>query len=200
MRTQLRTAQSKGNANAAIETQLVAEKSIRRDVLIARESTLTAFRPSVRPSYLRLTIRSPSAYPRGMAQHPPLPRRVAWFAPWTWRRRWQVAAALPTLLVAYGLSLGPALGFVGHGDLSASGVAYAYRPLLMVQCRSPRSMHNAVERYLRAWDSPAFDAVEWQHLSWDLGGLPLITPGRALFSSLDEEESLLLPTDASEAR
>jgi hypothetical protein len=103
------------------------------------------------------------------------------------------------LLIAYVLSLGPAIGFVGHGCLSAGGVARTYRPLLVVQLRAPRSLHNAVERYLRAWDSPAFDAVLWQHLSWDLGAFQFLTPGRALFSSLLEEEDLLLPADTTNA-
>lgn len=39
-----------------------------------------------------------------------LPRRIAWCAPWTWKRRSQIVAGLLLLLVGYPLSIGPAYG------------------------------------------------------------------------------------------
>lgn len=31
----------------------------------------------------------------------PLPRRIAWFAPWTWKRRWKIVAACLVLALAF---------------------------------------------------------------------------------------------------
>jgi hypothetical protein len=40
-----------------------------------------------------------------MNQPPPLPPRIAWFAPWTWSRRWQLLACTITLpIITYVLS------------------------------------------------------------------------------------------------
>lgn len=60
----------------------------------------------------------------------PLPRRIAWFAPWTWKRRRIVATVvLLLLLVAYPLSMGPAFGLLDHGLLPRKVFQFAYRPV-----------------------------------------------------------------------
>jgi hypothetical protein len=41
-----------------------------------------------------------------MDQPPALPRRVAWFAPWTWTRRWLVAALLLYVVTAAPINYG----------------------------------------------------------------------------------------------
>uniref|UniRef100_A0A7C2K2S0 Uncharacterized protein n=1 Tax=Schlesneria paludicola TaxID=360056 RepID=A0A7C2K2S0_9PLAN len=66
----------------------------------------------------------------------PLPRRVAWFAPWTWRRRSWFALLPVLLLVAYPLSIGPAVLLLAHDWLNFEVFRSAYYPLLWVSDHS----------------------------------------------------------------
>jgi hypothetical protein len=77
----------------------------------------------------------PSAYRASMDQPPALPRRVAWFAPWTWRpwKRWGLAAAV--LLSAYPLSIGPATWLFKH-DLLPFEAFCIYHPLTDVSAQT----------------------------------------------------------------
>ena len=75
---------------------------------------------------------TPSAYRAGMDQPPPLPRRVAWFAPWAWQRRFQIASLTLLALIGYPLSVGPARWLFTRGYLppaSASALEAVYAPL-----------------------------------------------------------------------
>ncbi len=58
----------------------------------------------------------------------PLPRRIAWFAPWTWKRRWIILAGL--LMVGYPLSMGPAWGMLRCRLISSAMFKTAYAPLI----------------------------------------------------------------------
>lgn len=49
----------------------------------------------------------------------PLPRRIIWFAPWTWKRRWMAALLVPSFLIAYPLSFGPLIWLNSYGYLPA---------------------------------------------------------------------------------
>ncbi len=71
-----------------------------------------------------------------MTDHAPLPRRIAWFAPWTWKRRWWVTAAL-LVFVAYPLSYGPAFGLYSAGLLSEDLVLWFYHPVWVLINESP---------------------------------------------------------------
>ncbi len=70
-----------------------------------------------------------------MTDSPPLPRRVAWFAPWTWKRRCVVLAALPPFL-AYPFSIGPAYWLFANGCISYDAIKIAYSPLLWLAAQS----------------------------------------------------------------
>ncbi|HUQ69466.1 MAG TPA: hypothetical protein VM165_08090 [Planctomycetaceae bacterium] len=68
--------------------------------------------------------------------HPALPRRVAWFAPWTWRRRrLGVAVGCLFLAVGYALSFGPAWGLYQRKMLPqpvGRALEYVYMPLFLL--------------------------------------------------------------------
>ncbi len=68
-----------------------------------------------------------------------LPRRIAWFAPWTWRRRWLVTAALVLLFVVYPLSAGPAFGLAISGWLPMLPVMLLYRPIVLIASSNPEA-------------------------------------------------------------
>lgn len=63
----------------------------------------------------------------GIQMIDPLPRRIAWFAPWTWKHRWWIVAAI--LLVGYPLSYGPACVLAVDGLIPSAAVSLFYRPL-----------------------------------------------------------------------
>ena len=68
-----------------------------------------------------------------MEQPLALPRRVAWFAPWTWRRRWAVMALL-FVFVWYPLSYGPASAMTHtHRMLPWSIYSTVYSPLIWLE-------------------------------------------------------------------
>ena len=52
----------------------------------------------------------------------PLPRRIVWFAPWTWKRRWWIALVLAGLMVEYPLVRGRYIALQWTGG-------FRYRPL-----------------------------------------------------------------------
>ncbi len=68
----------------------------------------------------------------------PLPKRIAWFAPWTWKRRWWVLALI-ALLTIYMLSTGPMLAFAaGTNDWTTNAlVTIIYYPILVIADCSP---------------------------------------------------------------
>ncbi len=43
-----------------------------------------------------------------MEDHPPLPKQVAWFAPWRWKRKW-IAGSFAALIIGYPLWIIPAI-------------------------------------------------------------------------------------------
>ncbi|MDP1797876.1 MAG: hypothetical protein Q8K78_10355 [Planctomycetaceae bacterium] len=59
----------------------------------------------------------------------PLPRRIAWFAPWTWKRRWKIIGAGVLVVVAYPLSYGPAFGLLASGWITPQMFDAIYQPL-----------------------------------------------------------------------
>ncbi len=84
-----------------------------------------------------------------MTDQPPLPKRIAWFAPWTWKRRWWVLSGL-LLVVGYPLSLGPVFWVVERNVLPhpvAQALEYFYLPLLTLGYVS-ESLANLLHWYL----------------------------------------------------
>jgi len=69
----------------------------------------------------------------------PLPRRVAWFAPWTWRP-WKRRALASMLLVGYPLSIGPLIWLNERKLVSPSARCYRGRLLAALICRGPVSV------------------------------------------------------------
>jgi hypothetical protein len=65
----------------------------------------------------------------------PLPRRIAWFAPWTWKRRWKVLM-LTLPIASYPLSIGPAVWLMAEGYISLSVYQSAYLPIRWLSYRS----------------------------------------------------------------
>ena len=61
-----------------------------------------------------------------------LPRRIAWFAPWTWKRRWQIVVGLTLAFVVYPLSIGPAYYLVGDLWLPEWCFAAVYLPVIQL--------------------------------------------------------------------
>jgi hypothetical protein len=99
----------------------------------------------------------PSAYRARMDQLPPLPRRVAWFAPWTWDRRWLAATLVVAALLGYLLSAGPVFRI-----LSVSFPPYRlqwaivdfYHPLVWFAARS-EWFDAVLAWYLNVWGVPS---------------------------------------------
>jgi hypothetical protein len=88
-----------------------------------------------------------------MDRPPALPRRVTWFAPWTWSRgeiSWAIVLLLllsPALAFIYVLSYGPAASLAN----GRSGLYYDfYRPIFMVRNSSPLWMLR-VDWYGSLW-------------------------------------------------
>ncbi len=73
-----------------------------------------------------------------MTDQPLLPRRIAWSAPWTWKRRTQIIAGLLVLmsLVAYPLSFGPAWQLEKAGWISEDLFTTIYYPILSLYERN----------------------------------------------------------------
>jgi len=59
---------------------------------------------------------------------PALPRRIAWFTPWTWKPRWLVLLAIAASS-SYPLSFGPAYTLVSTGRLNHNIFHDVYWPL-----------------------------------------------------------------------
>ncbi len=77
----------------------------------------------------------------------PLPRRIAWFAPWTWKRRtWLVLS--PFLAVAIYIGTIPAVvwlvSYTGYGIQQAY---WAYRPLRLIRKRYGPSTRTIADIY-----------------------------------------------------
>lgn len=72
-----------------------------------------------------------------MTEQPPLPRRIACFAPWTWRRRWIVASAFLLAFVAYPLSLGPMQYLLYFGFVSFDVYVILYKPVFSLAAECP---------------------------------------------------------------
>lgn len=64
-----------------------------------------------------------------MSPTEPIPRRIAWLAPWTWKRRWWVLAVALAMFVAYPLSAGPAFLMAMRGPLPIRVFLVFYAPL-----------------------------------------------------------------------
>lgn len=72
-----------------------------------------------------------------MDQLDPLPRRIAWFAPWTWKRRWWIVAALFLLPATYILSSGPMTALALNGLFPLSAYQWIYAPIMWLMRVSP---------------------------------------------------------------
>ncbi len=64
----------------------------------------------------------------------PLPRPIAWFAPWTWKRRTKIAAGLLFAAAAYPLSIGPAYGLMMDGWLHPA-LFEIYQPVIWLSLK-----------------------------------------------------------------
>jgi hypothetical protein len=73
-----------------------------------------------------------------------MPHSVRWFTPWSWRRRWWVAAGLLLFFVGYPLSIGPAYGLLVRGWLSPFAYSALYQPLIWCV-----NLHPALQDLLR---------------------------------------------------
>ncbi|HET6422757.1 MAG TPA: hypothetical protein VFG20_03685 [Planctomycetaceae bacterium] len=65
-----------------------------------------------------------------------LPRRIAWFAPWTWKRRSKIAVTIALSVVAYPLSYGPAILLLWSGWMTPAVFEALYQPLWTAAQRS----------------------------------------------------------------
>lgn len=76
----------------------------------------------------------------------PLPRRIAWFAPWTWKRRWKIATVLLMAFAGYPLSYGPALLLTTEGWIPYPLFRLVYSPLHLCAHHSDQ-INDALEWY-----------------------------------------------------
>ncbi len=103
-----------------------------------------------------------------MEELPSLPNRIAWFAPWTWKRRWKVAAVTLLLIVPiYAFSIGPAMLLTAHGWVKPESIAYAYRPLLRMRNNTPPRTRDTVKQYLVLWGGLSAREVIHVHGVWE---------------------------------
>ncbi len=75
-----------------------------------------------------------------------LPRRIAWFAPWTWKRRWWIVGVVSLGLVGYPLSYGPSLLLMSEGHIPYRTFCDAYSPIFWSASHNDRA-RNAVNWY-----------------------------------------------------
>jgi hypothetical protein len=108
----------------------------------------------------------------------PLPLRVRWFAVWTWPWRTWVMVATPVLLVAYVLSMGPAVWLASQHPRLTASIAAFYRPLLFVRHRDI-DVHHALDRYMYCWSVR--------------GGLTVVAHHRTNFEKSDRDGTQLRP-------
>ncbi len=83
----------------------------------------------------------------------PLPRRIAWFAPWTWSRRYAIALLTLAILSSYPLSAGPVYGMVDRGIIPYEYYETIYRPLLYCAMRN-RTVAEAYWLYTDLFAAP----------------------------------------------
>ncbi len=83
-------------------------------------------------------------------QADPNSRRIAWFAPWTWKRRWKIPATAWSALVAYPLSYGPAYWLFVRGWISDSAFYVMYLPICWIEERNA-SIYELVTWYGHLW-------------------------------------------------
>ena len=98
-----------------------------------------------------------------------LPRRVAWFAPWTWKPwlRWTLRSLLLLAAVVYPLSIGPAVYMADYGFVSRSAVIAIYRPILCALWRSQPPVGQACIKYLHWWSQDEGARVLIDHSKWE---------------------------------
>ena len=80
----------------------------------------------------------------------PLPRRIVWFAPWTWKRRTKVAAILLLVFMGYPLSVGPTMVLVINQQIPYEVYWHLYYPLHIVTTQSD-VLWDAQNRYEHWW-------------------------------------------------
>lgn len=83
---------------------------------------------------------------------PPLPRRIAWFAPWTWQRRWWWVTVCVLAFVGYPLSIGPASVLTAGGWIDSTATEYFYTPLV-----ETAKLNNTTYRWLALY-------IQWCHI------------------------------------
>jgi hypothetical protein len=103
---------------------------------------------------------------------PPLPPRIRWFAPWTWKRRNLAIALLAAFLIGYPLSIGPALRLAKMGVAEVKMVAWIYRPVLFCAWRCGPGVRGGAIDYMRSWDRDLGNAVFVLHWIWEVGAPP----------------------------
>ncbi len=62
-----------------------------------------------------------------------LPRRIAWFSPWTWKRRWLWVAVAALVFISYPLSYGPVFALCAGGWLPWSIYTTGYLPIFWLE-------------------------------------------------------------------
>src|SRR5581483_11180468 len=87
---------------------------------------------------------------------PDLPPRLRWFAPWTWRRRWSITAAILACCgiiypASYPIAIQAAVALYGYVP---SGLVNWYAPLLRLDSQSPAGY--AFHEYCRLCGVPVF--------------------------------------------
>ncbi len=83
----------------------------------------------------------------------PLPRRIAWFAPWTWKRRRWLLAVLLLAFAAYPLSIGPAAALTSAKLMPPWLYVTVYHPI-HVCTHNNTAAWEIVKAYERMWLPP----------------------------------------------
>jgi hypothetical protein len=100
-----------------------------------------------------------------MDQLPPLPKRIVWFAPWKWTRaRW--LWLIPALMLAYPLSMGPAMMLASKSIGVSSRTAGFYRPIICVVDDLSPSLQMAYWDCMKLWSRDGANRVLAHHILW----------------------------------
>ncbi len=99
-----------------------------------------------------------------------LARRIAWFAPWTWKP-WKQKLCLAAVLlpIVYGLSAGPALLLIDSGGEGAPMIAFGYRPLLCIRYLTGGHRSHfgqATDLYMNLWHDLGWSATKYEFSRW----------------------------------
>jgi hypothetical protein len=102
-----------------------------------------------------------------------LPPRLAWFAVWRWRRRYQIAVGLPGVFCAYLLSIGPAAWLVNEGYVRSNTVEIVYRPVLAAVFRrfddeSVTTPSDYLVWYMDQWGPWGSREIDNDHTEWEI--------------------------------